>query len=391
MSDQTKAIRARCIFVAVVMISLLASPPLMSRGDDGENNRSSAPVPSYDDALIEWRQTLKSLFRLKAAHAVSSLVERPELIDRWLAANDAHFRALENIHLAGAAAYTAATTRPAKLEQFLLQLMHHDIQNGRYQWAYQLGNHLRDAGCKAPGLEYSFGVAAFASNHYPEAKTALEQSVGSGQTPQTGAKYLAVVDQYIRFWQEELAIREKEAMAGDLPRVVLHTTDGDIVLELFENEAPETVGNFISLVETGFYDGQTFFRVTRGFVAQTGSPTGTGEDGPGYSIYCECFKPNYRKHFGGSVAMAKFSAKNGPPTPDSAGSQFFINFQPSPHLNGQFTVFGRVIEGMGVVTRLQPQSDEDEKKNEELIRPDRVISAKVLRKRDHEYVPHKVE
>jgi len=96
-------------------------------------------------------------------------------------------------------------------------------------------------------------------------------------------------------------------------------------------------------------------------------------------------------YFGGSVAMAKFSAKNGPPTPDSAGSQFFINFQPSPHLNGQFTVFGRVIEGMGVVTRLQPQSDEDEKKNEELIRPDRVISAKVLRKRDHEYVPHKVE
>ncbi|HIF31619.1 MAG TPA: peptidylprolyl isomerase, partial [Planctomycetaceae bacterium] len=120
-------------------------------------------------------------------------------------------------------------------------------------------------------------MAAFATNRYTEAKTSLELSAQYGTTQDQGLVFLQVVDQYITFWKEEKAIREKEAAADDLPRVVLHTTEGDIVLELFENEAPETVGNFINLLEKGFYDGRSFFRVTRGFLAQTGCPKDNGE------------------------------------------------------------------------------------------------------------------
>ncbi len=386
MRDQHRSFYSRRAY-AVVISALLAFTPSASRSDDGGDGVTSANAVSYEDALTEWRKTLKELFRLKAAQVTSDLVARPELPKLWLAANDAHFRALDKVRVTGAAKYASASPPSAELEDFLLILMRHDLHNGRYESAYQLGKRLRDAGCQVTGLEYQFGMAAFATNRYTEAKTSLELSAQYGTTQDQGLVFLQVVDQYITFWKEEKAIREKEAAADDLPRVVLHTTEGDIVLELFENEAPETVGNFINLVEKGFYDDRSFFRVTRGFLAQTGCPKDNGEGGPGYSISCECFKPNYRKHFGGTIAMAKGS-RNEQAVRDSAGSQFFINFQPGPHLNGEYTVFGRVIEGMDVVSRLQPQGEEEEEESEELVRPDRIMSTKVLRKRSHEYVPH---
>ena len=153
------------------------------------------------------------------------------------------------------------------------------------------------------------------------------------------------------------------------------------MLELFENEAPETVGNFISLVAKGYYDGLTFHRVIAGFMAQGGCPVGDGSGGPGYTIYDECNKPEARKHFRGSLSMAKTQA------PNSGGSQFFITFRPAPSLNGRHTVFGRVIEGMDVVGRIQ-RREPDQK---DAAEPDTIVKAEVLRKRDHEYLPRKVE
>ena len=155
---------------------------------------------------------------------------------------------------------------------------------------------------------------------------------------------------------------------------------GDIVIELYENEAPQTVGNFINLVESGYYNGLKFHRVLDGFMAQTGCPKGDGTGGPGYNIYCECYKSGYRRHFTGSVAMAKAAPR------DTGGSQFYITFRRTDHLDGKHTVFGRVIEGMDVVNSIQ-------RINPEVPAPidaDVIESAEVLRKRDHEYVPTKV-
>jgi cyclophilin family peptidyl-prolyl cis-trans isomerase len=161
--------------------------------------------------------------------------------------------------------------------------------------------------------------------------------------------------------------------------VKLETNKGVMVIELFENEAPQTVGNFVSLVEGKKYDKLTFHRVLPGFMAQGGDPEGTGAGGPGYEIYCECYKPDYRRHFRGTLSMAHAGK-------DTGGSQFFLTFRPTTHLNGKHTAFGRVIEGMDVLAKLQRIDPE----RPSSVRPDTIVKAEVLRKRDHKYEPTKV-
>ncbi|HEU5319565.1 MAG TPA: peptidylprolyl isomerase [Methylomirabilota bacterium] len=112
---------------------------------------------------------------------------------------------------------------------------------------------------------------------------------------------------------------------------------GEIRLEFFPADAPRTVENFVGLARKGFYDGLVFHRVVPGFVVQGGDPQGNGTGGPGYTIKAE-FNP--QKHVRGSVAMARSQH------PDSAGSQFYITYGPQPHLDGSYTVFGRVVAGM---------------------------------------------
>jgi len=112
---------------------------------------------------------------------------------------------------------------------------------------------------------------------------------------------------------------------------------GEIRLEFYPLDAPKTVENFVGLAKKGFYDGLTFHRVVPGFVVQGGDPKGNGTGGPGYTIKAEF---NKQKHGRGSVAMARSQ------DPDSAGSQFYICYGPQPHLDGQYTVFGRVTAGM---------------------------------------------
>ena len=161
---------------------------------------------------------------------------------------------------------------------------------------------------------------------------------------------------------------------------MFRTTKGDVVIELFEDEAPNTVANFISLVENKFYDGLKFHRVIDGFMAQGGDPKGDGTGGPGYMIACECYKPGALAHGRGTLSMAHAGR-------DTGGSQFFLTFKPTPFLNGKHTVFGQVVQGMDVVdrfTRIDPE------KPNPYVQPDRIIEARVLRKRNHPYEPVKV-
>lgn len=120
---------------------------------------------------------------------------------------------------------------------------------------------------------------------------------------------------------------------------------GTIKIELFPGIAPNTVNNFIALVQQGYYDGVTFHRVIPGFMIQGGDPSGTGAGGPGYSIKGEFTQNGFRndlKHSRGVISMARTN------WPDSAGSQFFIMVADSPHLDGAYAAFGQVIEGMEV-------------------------------------------
>ena len=132
------------------------------------------------------------------------------------------------------------------------------------------------------------------------------------------------------------------------------TEKGDIVVELFADRAPRTVENFVNLARAGFYDGTTFHRVIGGFMAQGGDPTGTGTGGPGYQFADE-FHPSLRHDAPGTLSMANAG-------PGTNGSQFFITYGPTPHLDDRHSVFGKVTEGMEVLRSLRerdPQRDRD--------------------------------
>jgi cyclophilin family peptidyl-prolyl cis-trans isomerase len=123
----------------------------------------------------------------------------------------------------------------------------------------------------------------------------------------------------------------------DVTGAIFHTEKGDVKVELYKDETPNTVANFVSLAKDGFYDGLNFHRVIAGFMAQGGCPYGTGTGGPEWSIACECDK-NTHKHVRGSLSMAHAGR-------DTGGSQFFICFVDCPHLDGVHTIFGGIKEG----------------------------------------------
>ena len=245
--------------------------------------------------------------------------------------------------------------------------------------AWRVSQLLLEGDHKNDSLYDIAGVAAYALCKFDEAEKYLNLALKKQRISKLGRQYLAGIERRKKDWAKEQEIRRAEAEADDLPRVKLTTSQGEIVVELFENEAPKTVANFISLVDKGFYDGLTFHRVLPGFMAQGGCPRGDGTGGPGYHIPCECYQPGYRKHFRGSLSMAKGAAR------DTGGSQFFLTFAPTPFLDGQHTVFGRVIEGMDVLNKLQRRDPQKANQPE----PDNILKAEVLRRRDHEYVPEK--
>jgi peptidylprolyl isomerase len=142
--------------------------------------------------------------------------------------------------------------------------------------------------------------------------------------------------------------------------LILETTKGPVVIEMRPDLAPTHVARIKELVREGFYDGVVFHRVIDGFMAQTGDPTGTGSGGSGKKLKAEFSK---EKHLRGTVSMAR--AQN----PDSGDSQFFICFEDSPWLNGQYTVWGRVTEGMENVDKI--------KRGEPVRDPDSIVTAKM--------------
>ena len=170
---------------------------------------------------------------------------------------------------------------------------------------------------------------------------ALLAFIGFGQ--------LGCADQSTTSKENKMGLFSKAPQAGDegIPEgnhIKIETKNGDMMIELYPDSAPNTVANFKALAGKGYYDGLKFHRVIAGFMAQGGDPDGTGMGGPGYKVKAEF---NDRKHVHGTLAMARSS------DPDSAGSQFYICFAPAPHLDGQYTIFGQVTEGLDVLDQIK--------------------------------------
>ena len=265
---------------------------------------------------------------------------------------------------------------------FVVQVLEMRLMEDNYEQADRLLKGLLTGNIPRylPMLYDVAGEVSFKLGRFEQAEAYFAKAEKEGTISKKGEALRKNIPYYRRAWAIEKTTRETEAMANDLPRVLLKTTKGDIELELYENQAPATVGNFIALVESGFYDGLSFHNVIPGLLAESGMSQSTADGGPGYRIIDEWDAKNARKHFRGTVSMMN-SGK-----PNTAGSRFFIAFVPEKELDGKYTVFGRVLSGMDVVVKLERVNDYNPDPETE---PDKIVKATVLRKRDHAYEPVK--
>ena len=284
----------------------------------------------------------------------------------------------ERLETAAFALALADTKNPAARELCGLVIASR-LQQDDVVDALKLAGILDKAGVADGNIDMMAAAAAMVLSRLDDAGAWLKKAEANGVQKPKVAELQATIEEERPKVDAEMAARKADAAADDRPRVTITTSKGDVVVELFEDEAPNTVANFISLVEKGFYDGTPFHRVIGGFMAQGGDPTGTGTGGPGHLIDCECELPNARKHFLGSLSMAHAGKNTG-------GSQFFLTFRPTEHLDGKHTVFGRVIEGFDVLPKLT-RTQSQEGQSIPGLAPDTIVKAKVLRKRDHAYEP----
>lgn len=169
----------------------------------------------------------------------------------------------------------------------------------------------------------------------------------------TGGKHLPDLTRSFKAEANAQSEGEKEMVA------VVETNMGTFSFKFYPEDAPQTVASFKKLANKGFYDGLIFHRVIAGFMMQGGDPTGTGTGGPGYTIKAEF---NKHSHMAGTVSMARSG------DPDSAGSQFFVCLAAASHLDGQYTVFGQVIDGMDVVDAIgKTKTDRGDRPIEEVV------------------------
>jgi cyclophilin family peptidyl-prolyl cis-trans isomerase len=359
-------------------------PPPKTATEPAKTEAEPAAAPAGDadfEALLgHWKALIEDLRKLKLKYAIAQPGEREALDKQWTELIAQGNDMIPQLREAGKKAFAAAPNADPQLTRFLVKMAVDDAAADHYQSAFDLAELLIKNECDEKQIYNAAGIAAFGLNNFDKADEYFKKARELGSMAAPGEEYASSTEAYKGYWAAESKVREAEAAANDLPRVKLQTNKGDIVLELFENEAPDTVGNFVSLVEKGFYDGTPFHRVLKGFMAQGGDPTGDGTGGPGYQIFCETDKPNARKHFAGSLSMAHAGK-------DTGGSQFFLTFRPTPHLNGKHTCFGRVVEGIEVLEKLQRRDPSAPN----LPQPDKIVKATVERKRDHAYVPKKVE
>lgn len=372
-----------------------AAAPAEAAAPAGPSPESVAAKAEFDKAYDQWNALIEQIRAVQSKRSTAQGDERTELDEQLVDLRGQVDGLVDQIVAAGLNVYKADPQGYPEINATLLAIAQFHITGDprsqgdggdQYGKALALIKGLIEAGgaTEWPQLYLWGGVAAVGSNEFTLAQEYFNKfkEVGgdaSGTSPailEAAAKFQQELPSLIKSWEAEQKIRAAEAQADDLPRVKFTTNKGDIVLEMFENEAPQTVSNFITLVKQGYYDGVVFHRVLPGFMAQGGDPEGTGGGGPGYAIRDEHTQPNYRRHFAGSLSMAKTQA------PNTGGSQFFLTFVPTSYLDGAHTAFGRIIEGQDVAASLKRR---DPQLNPPHPTPDRIIKAEVLRDRGHDY------
>ena len=242
------------------------------------------------------------------------------------------------------------------------------------QKARDVAARLIAARAKNLNVHFYGSYAAYCLNEFDLARKWLDRLLEAGAKPEQ--TILKQIEDASAKWGRELALREADAQS-QVPQVAVQTELGEFVVELYENEAPNTVANFIMLVDKKYYDGSFIYLSQPGRLVMAGCTKGDGQTNAGYYIPDEVDQPEIRHHFSGVLAMAAQD-------PNTGSARFSILQQPTPGGDGKLTVFGRVISGMDVIYRVPPIKPTDIKLG---AKPVKIESMRVVRKRDHAYEP----
>jgi len=357
----------------LVMASLAGfSPSAFAEQPSEQPQAADAAKESFAKAQQDLRRLIGELSALQAEYHQPD-ADKQAIESRFNAAREEARAAATSLE-SSATDVLIAEPDNATAKQVVLDALQGAMATDDPLRGLDLARLLQEAGSQEEQVLLTGATAAMIVSDLDAASTFLKAASDAGVDSDKVSSLEQALETERPKVEAEMAKRAAEEKADDLPRVKIETSKGTIVVELFENEAPNAVANFISLVEKHFYDGTVFHRVIPQFMAQGGDPKGTGSGGPGYSIACECELPGARNHFLGSLSMAHAGK-------DTGGSQFFLTFRPTEHLDGKHTVFGRVIEGLDVLPKIQrtegPMAG----------LPDKIVKAEVIRKRDHAYEP----
>jgi cyclophilin family peptidyl-prolyl cis-trans isomerase len=278
------------------------------------------------------------------------------------------------------------------------------VETNRFEDAYRIAGEALDQDSQNRYVWNAFIRAAFSTEHFAQVSERLERAFPSGP-PDWAAEMGKTAADLQEQWQAEQKLRLAEAKADDLPRVRLviehrrfkgvgdsgsptveSTGREEIILELFENEAPVTVANFLDLVESGFYNGTKFHLAVAGLMVEGGDPntknddpTDDEADGPDFVIPDEFGSPKARHHFRGSLSMVSLG-------PHTTSTRFFMTLAPQPGMDGHCTVFGRILKGQEVADRITPgRTSRRVGRFGRIIPGDLLVRAETIRKRSHKY------
>ena len=340
----------------------------------------------YEQSMAELRQVTKDL-RRSGAHFFHAPSNQAHVYSKeWKGHAERGRAAYQKIKELSLELFLRLSDPPEDLIVMARIMKEHAFTDGRLGISYRVNKKMIQMFPNDEQLAVEMGRVAIYHNDFDAAAKLVETNpLAISEFEFFDKAMFSNLETLQGFWAREQKIREEEAEADDLPQVELTTTKGKIVIELFEDHAPHTVGNFVSLIDAEFYHGLLFHRVFRNYRASGGLWTLEQMRTTGYEIVDESQLPEARRAFRGSVSVL--------PSREAQGSsEFYINVapQPFPTAVSQDTVIGRVIEGIEVVEALNVTAmlkiDGTTEVNKE-VDPDSILSTRVIRRRDHAYVP----
>jgi cyclophilin family peptidyl-prolyl cis-trans isomerase len=345
-------------------------------------------TPAFKEATDKFRNHLRQMLEIEIRfHNSDEPEEEKRYRQQWYDLREQAFDLHRAMLHAGLAEYLSAPQDKPKHAEFLFTSLKRNVESDCFEGMLPIARGLYENGYSSTQTPMLYALCCLAENEYDQARKPLG---GLLQSESAAPELLDIFNQLEDLeanWQQELESRQADAKGEPLPQAKIVTTKGVVVIEMFENDAPEAVANFVWLAEQGFYNHKSFFLVLDNLVAQTGCPTNDGTGGPGYFVPAETIDKKKRHVFRGSIALKLL-----PDLPDSGGSQFLFSYLPLADLEAECTVFGRVISGMPNLAKLSRIDPKAKKKDDEPpVEVDEIISVEILRKRNHAYEPTRLK